>query len=998
MNHRFFTKYLALLFFTDVAVAADNAWNCEQGQNGEWTCLNQKPTTAEQAQPKVISTQSPKAPEQSKPSAIVATPAEVKSAPVQAEVQEITPQPITPPVAERSIPQIQPPAVEEATVITASPIVEEAVGPATATPQLVQPTTQAQAAPETAVKLPKTLHAKIAENQLPVIEKAPARNEAPAQVAKNPGWSCNSGDEKDNWNCNLVGPDPKGQDQIVEASEASAFWFTPTYNHQQEQTFQALRSEFEQDPWQNCSSWSAKKNEIKTTPKEVRDSANTDIIADSSEVYDGEILSFAGNIDLRRADQHLLSDKASYDTVAETMDAQGNVIYSEAALAMSSDTASLSMGKDEARMRKAQFIAADAPLRGSADVMYRDSKSLSRYHEATFTSCPPGNQDWIAHASRLKINRESGLGSAKNAWLEFKGAPVMYIPYISFPVDNRRTSGLLAPTWGSTQRNGFDVTAPFYWNIAPNVDTTITPRYMEKRGFMLRNKLRYLTEKSYGSLGTEVLPYDELENKARYSATFQDRTRFTPHLSSIANLNYVSDEEYFNDMNNALGFQTNRFLPSLATVNYNRQDILFSTGINHYQSVDKTINKVDMPYDMLPRVNLNLNHSFENTPLPLTLEMPNQYTHFYRDVTDSVTGQSLKVNGQRFSTAPSVSLPMEASAGFLIPKVTGQYTQYQLSDQTDAGMTFGQSDSISRVLPIFSVDGGMMFEKELDIGGSGFTHTLEPRAFYLYIPRVNQNDIPLFDTSAYDTNFYSLFRENRFSGGDRIQDANQITLAGTTRLIDAKSGLEPVKLSFGQIIYFQDRKVDLDYLHDNRAPETSTTSNFVGEVSGQFTKHLSYMTGAQWDPLANGFARTQAVLKYRNQPDQIFDVGYRWRNDNQNDLAPQSQISQSDVSFRWPIAAGWYGLGRWQYSFNFDKTTESFVGVEKENCCWRFRIIGRRYINGATTTNFLAPDAKAENALFVQLELKGLTSFGNSVDQFLQQNLPGYRPSDYFDD
>ena len=984
MNQRYFKKYLALLIFTDVAVAADNAWNCEQGQNGEWTCLNQKPATPEQAQPKVISTQTPKTPEPVKPAPLAVTPV-TPVAPSEANIQSINPEPQAQPVAEQSTPETQPAPIQaETPKALAQPTAETATNPEVASESLPQATTATATAATNAASR-KTLHARIAENQVPVTEKAPARTEAPAQTAKNTGWACNSGDEANNWNCNLVGPDPKGQAKVVEASESNTFWFDPAYTHQQEQTFQALRGEFEQDPWQNCSSWSAPKPKLKSTPKEVRDTANTDIIADFSEVYDGEILNFAGNIDLTRADQHLISDKASYDTVAETMDAQGNVIYSEDTLALSSDTASLSMGKDEARLRKAQFIAAEAPLRGSADVMYRDSKTLSRYHEATFTSCPPGNQDWVAHAERLKINRESGLGSAKNAWLEFKGAPVMYLPYISFPVDNRRTSGLLAPTWGSTQRNGFDMTAPFYWNIAPNVDDIITPRYMEKRGFMLRNKFRYLTDISKGSLGTEVLPNDELTNETRYSATFKDDTRFTNHLRTKADLNYVSDEEYFNDLNNALGFQTNSFLPSHAYINYSRPDVLFSTSAHHYQSVDKTITDAGMPYDVLPKVQLDLNHNFDN--MPLTLEMGNQYSYFYHNEL---------VNGQRFSTAPAVSLPVESSAGFFIPKITGQYTQYQLSQLTEPD----QNSSISRVLPIFSVDGGMMFEKDLEIGGSNYTHTLEPRAFYLYIPRVNQDDIPLFDTAAYDTNFYSLFRENRFSGTDRIQDANQITLAGTTRLIDSKSGLEPAKLSFGQIIYFQDRKVDLDYLNDTRAPETSTTSNFVGELSGQFTRHLSYMTGAQWDPLANGFARAQSVLKYRNQPDQIFDIGYRWRNNNPNDLSAlaQTQISQFDTSFRWPIAAGWYGLGRWQYSFNFDKTTESFIGIEKENCCWRFRIIGRRYINGATTTNILAPDAKAENALFVQLELKGLSSFGNQVDQFLQQNLPGYRPADYFED
>lgn len=958
MNLRFYTVYLALLSFTEVATATNNAaWNCEQSKNGEWTCLNQGQPSQEAAQPKVITTK--KAPQAEQPAVATETPARQP----EPAVTQTTPVPA---------------AVQQ------EPAIQRAGQPADEKPA------------ESVAVNPRKPRVTYAENQKPVTdETSPERNKpAATAVAKNPGWTCQSGTGANgNWNCNLVGPDPKGEAQAVADTETGTTWLTPAYDRQQERIFQTLRGEFEQDPWQNCSSWSAKKRKIKGTAGPTRDEANTDVLSDFSEVFEGEILNFAGNVDLNRADQHLSADKASYDSVADTMDAQGNVIYSEDTLALASDTVSISLGKDEARIRQAQFIEAGAPLRGTAEVMYRDNKSLSRYHEATFTSCPPGNQDWVMHASRVKINRESGQGSAKNAWLEFKGVPVVYTPYISFPVDNRRTSGLLAPTWSNTERNGFDFAAPFYWNIAPNYDAVITPRYMQKRGEMLRNKFRYLTESSQGSLGAEILPDDQLRNKSRYSATFKDNTRFTDRLTSATNLNYVSDKEYFNDMNNALGFQTNRFLPSTSYLNYSRPDFAISGGVNHYQSVDKTITDAGMPYDILPRVNLSLGHNFDNMPLALAME--NQYTHFYH--TDLV-------NGQRLNLAPSVSFPLESSAGFFIPKITGQYTNYQLTNRTAAN----QPDNISRFLPIFSADTGMTFEKQLDIGGSAYTHTLEPRLFYLYIPRKDQSDIPVFDTAAFDTSFYSLFRENRFSGVDRIQDANQITVAGSSRFIDAATGLEPLKISLGQILYFQDRTVNLPGVTD----QTSTTSNFIGELSGQVTNHLSYTAGAQWDPEANGFARGLAMLKYRNQPDEIFDVGYRYRRNTPNDqssfinplnnvttqTAVGQTISQTDVSFRWPLAAGWYGLGRWQYSFNFGKTTESFIGIEKENCCWRLRVIGRRYINGATTTDILAPDAKPENAVFVQLELKGLTGFGDQVDKFLQRNLNGYRPASYFED
>jgi LPS-assembly protein len=941
MNYRFYTISSALLFFTGVASAANNAaWNCEQTKNGEWTCLNQTPAGSEPtAQPQVIKPTPPPQTKPAPPETVAQPPAPVVPAPVQ---QAVKPEP-------------EPEKIK---------VIEKVV--------------------ETAAAAPQKMRVKVTENQKPVLEKVEPKTEtANASSGKVPGWTCKTGDDKSGWNCNLVGADPKGEAHVVAegggSEESGSYLFTPTFDRKQERDFQTLRAEFDKDPWQSCEVWGAKKRKIRATSAEVRDAATTDINADFSEVFDGEVLNFAGNVDMVRADQHLIADKASYDTVAETLDAQGSVLYSEDQMAFSSETASLSLGKDEARLRNAQFIVAEAPFRGNAEVVYRESKGLSRYNDAAFTSCAPGNQDWIVHASRMKINRDSGQGSAKNAWLEFKGVPVLYTPYISFPTDNRRLSGLLAPTWGSTQRNGFDVSVPFYWNIAPNFDDIVTPRYMSKRGEQLRNKFRYLTDMSRGTFATEYMPNDQLVDKARYSASWKDQTSLLPGLSSLLDLNYVSDKTYFNDLNNALGFQNTSYLPSTALLSYGGAvagtGVGLSVGAYHYQSVDKTIPDASMPYDMLPRVNFNVARAFDG--LPVTLAMNNEFTHFYH--TDLV-------NGQRINIAPSLSLPLESSAGYFIPRITGQYTQYQLSNQTLAG----QPSTISRTLPIFSVSSGMNFEKDLNFGGSQYLHTLEPQAFYLYIPRKDQSNIPVFDTALYDTNFYSLFRENRFAGGDRVQDANQVTLATVSRLIDSNTGLEPLKVSLGQIMYFQDRTVTMP----GQPIETSSTSNFVGEVSGQFSKHWSYMTGTQWDPEANGFARGQVALKYNMQPNQIVNLGYRYR---RNPLDSLQTISQTDVSFRLPLFGEWYGFGRWQYSLNFDKTTESFIGVERENCCWRFRILGRRFINGANTTAFIDPSTKPENAFFVQLELKGLSSFGDNVDTFLQTNLKGYRKASYFE-
>ena len=407
---------------------------------------------------------------------------------------------------------------------------------------------------------------------------------------------------------------------------------------------------------------------------------------------------------------------------------------------------------------------------------------------------------------------------------------------------------------------------------------------------------------------------------------------------------------------------------------------------------------------------MNLSHGFEG--LPINLAITNQYSYFSHDVLD---------NGQRVNIIPSLSLPFESTAGFFIPKVNLNYTQYQFNNNPSSL----RPDSVTRTLPTFSVDSGLGFEKQLNFGNGFYTHTLEPRLFYLYVPYKDQSQIPVFDTSRLDTNFSSLFQENRYSSYDRIQDANQVTLSLSSRLVNSTTGLEPLRVNLGNILYFQDRRVNmydsfyasivpncsllgnsnLVYnsncyaLSNPNPPQTSKVSNFIAEVGGQFTQNLSYKTGMQWDPQKNSFARGEAGLSYRNMNNEVFNLGYRYR---QKDVyfAPAG-ISQSDISFRWPLFGEWYALGRWQYAINFDRTTESFIGLEKENCCWRMRFLARRYINGynANTNIAVVPTTlQPETAFFVQLELKGLSGLGSSVDSFLQRNLVGYRKPIFSDD
>jgi len=796
----------------------------------------------------------------------------------------------------------------------------------------------------------------------PIIIKSskPVYIKPPRTVAKRPGWTCKSDEEKETWNCSLIGDDPKGIARVVgDQDEYSSGLLTAAFNYRQEQVFETLHSQLKYDPWENCTDPSRSRPQP-IDMIDVRNTSPMDVTADYSEVFDKEVTSFFGNVNIIRADQHVLSDMASYNTLSDTMDAQGHVFYNENEMSLYSDTALLNLSTDEARLRKALFISPSGPIRGSADVVYRDSKFLSRYKEAAFTSCRPGNQDWVVHAERLKMNRKTGQAAAKHAWLEFKGLPVLYTPYISFPLDDRRLSGFLPPTIGSDDQNGFDTVIPYYWNIAPNYDLTIWPRYMSKRGGMLGGNFRYLTKKSSGSLGLEYLPFDTLRQEQRYSGTFKNSTQFTSQLNSYIDLNYVSDDAYFDELSNALGLSNDRHLRSQANINYNIEGLAFSTRMEAYQTIDKDISDSSKPYQKLPQVTLDLDHSFEQWPIDL--EMDNEYVNFYRNG---------RVSGHRFNTKPSIEIPLETAGSFLKPKFSLQHTQYELQDQAS-----DKPDSISRTLPIFSVDSGLFFEKDFE--DAGYMHTIEPRLFYLYIPEKDQSDIPVFDSSLYDFSYSSLFRENRFSSVDRVQDANQITVAMSSRLIDSETGQERLDFSVGEIFYFKDRSVTL-----SGAPEINSRSNIIAELNGRLSNNISFTSGIQWNPYADDITRGQTEIKYRDGPEKLINLGYRYRRDNPDAVA---SIIQTDASFRWPLFDSWYGVGRWQYSLKFNSTKESFVGLEKESCCWRFRAVWRRFAN--TTTG--SDTDEMDEGFFLQLELKGLTSFGDKVDEFLEKNLKGY--------
>ena len=979
MRRRLFLFFLPYIY-APISVANEALWNCSQNKDsGEWVCVGEKKSVdkADTAKPatstaaKDVQPAPSKAIENTQPATAESGRANAAKTPANAE----------------SFAKDMPSSPAEA--------VEKTVAePERIEPQ-ISPTKNAEL--ESGTSKPPVIIKTDKDKRQVNVESEPVDSNSQKVLqteANRPGWTCDAKTADKSWDCKLVGADPKGQAKVIETYEPGISLLTPAFDYDEEQTLSNLKTQLKYDPWQSCTSRRGKKKPVFTAEKNLREVTPLDINSDYAEIFDNEMYSYVGNVEMTRADQHSVSHKATYDTVSETLDLQGSVYYNEDELALHSESASLNLASDQARLRDALFISPATPLRGRAKTIYRESGTLTRYKSVAYTSCRPGNQDWVVHASELKLNKVSGQGAAKNAWLEFKGTPVFYSPYMSFPMDDRRLSGFLSPSFGHTQRAGITLATPYYWNIAPNYDATISPRYLSSRGAVLGGDFRYLTEMSNGKADIEFMPNDSQLKQARYLIGIKNSTRFSPHISSSLDLNKVSDKTYFADLGNALSTSTySSYLVSRGNLSYVNQGISLTGAATSYESIDQAITDAGLPYRTLPRVNLNLNHAFDF--MPLNTVMDSEYVYFQH---------STLLNGQRVNVRPSVSFPLQNSSAFIMPKFSLQNTQYALS-APQAGALSG-SNSLSRTLPIFSTDTGLYLEKDVNFGNKTYLHTLEPRLFYLYVPRTDQSSIPVFDSGITDFSFNSMFLENRFSSVDRVQDANQLTTALTTRLVDNKSGVEKLKFSVGQIAYFQDRKVNLPGYQESLPgyfPDTDKFSNLVTELNTVLTDHMTLSGGTQWNPHLNRVVRHNAGLHYQSGPGEIVNLGYRYRKNivypDFSGLRPYDIIN-TDVSFHWPVYNEWSAVGRWSYSLLNKNTQESFLGVEKENCCWRFRVIARRWISGIGVN----PDPNNPNApvalnvttlpqtgVFFQVELKGLTNIGTKLEQFFEKQIYGYQ-------
>jgi LPS-assembly protein len=581
------------------------------------------------------------------------------------------------------------------------------------------------------------------------------------------------------------------------------------------------------------------------------------------------------------------------------------------------------------------------------------------------------------------LDTNAGRGTARHATLRIRNLPVFYSPYLTFPLDDRRKSGFLVPRWGNTETNGADITLPFYWNIAPNYDLTLFPRYMRKRGLMLGGEFRYLGETYDGSLFGSYLNDDDVFGDDRWAYSIRHNYAPTPRWTANIDYNKVSDDEYLQDFGNSIRFSSIAQLNQRGEVAYRGNGWRARGRIVKFQNVDPAISVAREPYERVP--DFTFKGDWARQKFGLSYGLLADATWFEHPVNDlsednpERTPQPVKVNGTRLFMRPSVSYPFLRTWGFALPKLSLDFASYSLEDNRRVRTIRREnrpnrirvtplSNSITRTTPMFSFDTGLFFDRPIELGGNQLTQTLEPRLFYLYVPlEEDQNEIPRYDTDNVSQNYDFLFRESRFTGPDRLGDANQLTTAISTRIL--RDGRELFSASIGQIQYFRDREVTLSGI-----PDTRSASDVIAESSLRLRRRWSVRAGINYDTFANEVVKGRADLRYNPKAGRVLNVGYRFTRDD---------LEQTDVSGTWPLSHRWRLMGRWNQSIRDSLLLELLMGLEYQDCCWAVRVAGRRYRNGTED-----PDIK--NAIFFEVELKGLAGLGTNLRSLFSERIPGY--------
>ncbi|MBS0575169.1 MAG: LPS assembly protein LptD [Proteobacteria bacterium] len=687
-----------------------------------------------------------------------------------------------------------------------------------------------------------------------------------------------------------------------------------------------------------------------------RPTAPADVQADWTDLSKIGTSVFRGNVEMRHADQWLFADQVNYQHEADTWQALGAVKYQDSTVRLTADRADGDRGKDITTVSSidhpVQYQLRNTRGNGKGD-HGRVEGDIETFWDATWSTCDPQDRKWEIHADQVEMNRASNVATAHGATVRIGDVPVFYLPWMTFSLNDERQSGLLTPSVGSSSHSGFMLTLPYYFNLAPNYDATLTGRWYSQRGLMLDGQFRFLTPTSHGQIDATWLPDDRQDHRDRGSLDIGAVANLDPHWYASADVHRVSDPSYLQDFSEQPFASAIGLLPS--TLGLYGRGRWWSAGLyaQGWQIADPILTRVQQPYSRLPDAWFRFDRPFGEH---LELGLRSEAVRFE---------QPTLSGGSRIDLYPYLAAPFENAAWYLRPELGYRYTGYDL----DRPVVPGGSASPTRGLPIASVDAGAFFERDANLFGHAFVQTLEPRLYYLYVPYRNQDALPVFDTQSFTFAWDQLFRSNAFAGADRQSDANQLTAAVTTRLLDAGDGRQWLSASIGQIRYFTPPRVNLP----GQPLLNLSGSDFVFDTDLALDDHWRLGSQYLYDPHDGRSDLFGVRGQYRFGQGGVLNLSYRYRPD---------QLRETDASFVVPIDANWRLLGRWNYSLRDRSTLEGLAGVEWQDCCMAVRFLARNYIRDSS--------GDKDTAVLLEIELKGLGSLGRDTGDVLVHDILGY--------
>ena len=697
-----------------------------------------------------------------------------------------------------------------------------------------------------------------------------------------------------------------------------------------------------------------------------------------------------GNAELRRGPNAIRADRIEYYQPDDQVTSRGNVRINSGGNLFSGPELQLKIDTFEGYFLKPTYRFLSNGGNGTAErIDFIDANRLVA-REATFTTCERDDEKtwepaWVLSGTSFKFDKEAETGEATGAVLRFKNVPILAFPTISFPLSDKRKSGLLPPTFNLDSTSGFEVSQPYYFNIAPNRDATLTTTVMSKRGIDLGAEARYLERDYRGRLRANFLPGDALRKINRWSYALQHTGSIDTGFSQVGNLglnlnlNRVSDNNYWRDFPRSTGLLTQRLLSSDGSLSWGRGYLTTSVRALKWQTLQDPLSPIVPPYDRLPQITAA--YTRVNVPLAgvsgFDASVSGDFTRFASD--RLLTKQP---NSDRAVSIAQLSRPFITPGGYITPKLQLHATTYKF----DAPLVDGAT-SASRVVPTFSLDGGLQFERQASLFGRDFTQTLEPRAFYVRTPYRDQSRLPNYDSGSNDFNFATIFTENAFVGNDRISDANLLTLGVTSRLLNRDTGAEAVRVGVAQRLRFADQKVTLP----GGLPVTDRISDLLFGTSINWTPEWSFDGTVQYNPKIGKSERSTLGARYSPSNYRVVSASVRRQRDVSSSL---------DVGWQWPINDLWgdkgkdlgagngqgggryYGVGRLNYSFQDKKLVDAVVGLEYDGCCWIGRVVLQRSQSSVATAN---------TRILFQLELVGFSRLGVNPLDILKANVPRYQ-------